>query len=80
MATKDDLKTWLREALGTLGGRGRIIPLCKYVWDNHEQELRSSGNLFYTWQYDIRWAANALRRDKVMRPKEMSPRGVWELA
>jgi hypothetical protein len=53
MATKRQLVGWLDEALSASGGRGRIADLCKHVWKNHEQELRASGDLFYTWQYDI---------------------------
>jgi hypothetical protein len=56
------------------------VDVCKYVWDNYEQELRASKTLFYTWQYDIRWAATALRKSRKMKAKEISPRGVWELA
>jgi hypothetical protein len=80
MATKHDLVDWLYKALRALGGKGSIPELCKYVWENHEEELRASGDLFYTWQYDIRWAAYQLRRSRKMRPIELSPKGIWELA
>ena len=71
---------WLQEALGSLGGSGAVADVCKHIWKRHETELRSLGDLFYTWQYDVRWAANKLRRSGVMKPKDLSPRGVWELA
>jgi hypothetical protein len=80
MATKHDLVDWLYEALRALEGRGRIAELCKYVWDHHEKDLRQSGDLFYTWQYDIRWAAYQLRRADKMKPETLSPKGIWELA
>lgn len=80
MATRDDLEAWLVDAFRALGGRGRIVDLCKHIWENHEEELRNSGELFYTWQYDVRWAANRLRRKKVMKAQEVSPKGLWELA
>ena len=79
MATKYDLETWLTEALKALGGSGRIASICKHVWEAHEAELRDSGELFYTWQYDIRWAAQRLSQQGVMKSKRLSPRGVWEL-
>ena len=79
MATKNDLVDWLYEALRGLG-RGRIPYLCKFVWENHEQELRQSGELFYTWQYDIRWAAYQLRKSNKMKQQALSPKGIWELA
>ncbi len=80
MAIKDDLKPWLVEALRALGGRGKIVEICKAVWKEHQAELQDSGNLFYTWQYDIRWAANGLRREHIMKAAEVSPKGIWELA
>lgn len=79
MATKDDLKEWLLEALRASNGSGKIVQLSKHIWNRHEQDLRQSGDLFYTWQYDVRWAANALRHERLMRAAEISPKGVWEL-
>jgi hypothetical protein len=78
-ASKKDLSKWLHEALLALAGRGGLAEVARYIWDHHELDLRASGTLFYTWQYDLRWAANRLRRAKIMRDAEESPRGVWEL-
>ena len=80
MAKKHDLPEWLYDSLDALGGKATIVEACKHVWKNHEQDLRRSGDLFYTWQYDIRWAATLLRRSGQMKPKELSPKGIWELA
>jgi len=80
MAAKHDLIDWLYEALRALGGAGRIADLCKYVWEHHEQELRASGDLFYTWQYDIRWAAYQLRQSGKMKPDKLSQKGIWALS
>lgn len=80
MATKNDLVDWLFDALQAHGGRASIADLCKNVWENHENELRASGELFYTWQYDIRWAAYQLRKMKRMINADTSPKGIWELA
>jgi len=79
MATKLDLVDWLIVALKANGGKGTIVQLCMYIWRQHEADLRSSGDLFYTWQYDVRWAANELRRGRKMRSVEVSPKGIWEL-
>lgn len=54
MANRDILAEWLVEALDESSGSASIIELCKYVWKHYEYELRRSGDLFYTWQYDIR--------------------------
>lgn len=79
MTTQADLDEWVHDALVELGGRGRIVDVCKYIWHNHERQLRDSGDLFYTWQYDMRWATDHLRRAGVMKPATVSPKGVWEL-
>ena len=80
MATKYDLETWLTEALKALGGSGRIAGICKHVWEAHEAELRDSGELFYTWQYDVRWAAQRLRNAGVLKPAKGRRGRPWELA
>lgn len=48
-------------------------------WDHYEEELRRSGDLLYTWQYDIRWAATELRKTGFMIEATESPRGIWQL-
>ncbi len=79
MATKADVRDWLEEELRALGGKSRIVPICRAIWAKHSEEISSSGDLFYTWQYDMRWAATTLRRKGKMVDADTSPRGVWEL-
>lgn len=64
MVTKSELKIWVLEALRDLGGRGRIAEIAKHIWENHEVDLRASGDLFYTWQYAMRWAAQELQKER----------------
>jgi hypothetical protein len=80
VATKYDLETWLLEAIRDLGGRATIPRICERIWRDHEDELRRSGDLFYTWQYDIRWAAQRLRDQRVLLPNSETERGIWQLA
>ena len=80
MATKNDLRGWVLDALRAHDGRATIIEVCRHVWQVHEPDLRLSGDLFYTWQYDVRWAAYTLRESGEMKPDKESPQGVWELA
>ncbi len=61
MVTKEDLMDWVVDALTELGGAGTILQISKIVWRNHEDDLRASGDLFFTWQYDLRWAGHKLR-------------------
>lgn len=68
MTTKDDLQDWVTQALESFGGAGTIVQVAKYIWENHRKELQSSGELFYTWQYDMRWAATKLRNNKIILP------------
>jgi hypothetical protein len=70
---------WIVEALQDFGGRATLIDVCRHVWEHHEVELADSDALFYTWQYDIRWAATQLRTSGKMRAASKSLRGVWEL-
>ena len=64
---KEDLAEYIIEALTALGGSGRIERVCEFVWCNYEHELRKSGDLFYTWQYDIRWSATYLRKKNILK-------------
>jgi hypothetical protein len=62
MATKADLEEWVMEALHHLGGVAHLARIAEHIWTYHEGDLRKSGDLFYTWQYDMRWAAQNLQR------------------
>lgn len=63
MANREDLKDWVFRAVYECGGRTKVVEVARYIWKNHEQELRRSGDLFYTWQYEMRWAAQKLRNE-----------------
>lgn len=80
VADRHSLKGWVLEALQQLGGSGTIVQVCQRVWKMHEAELRASGDLFYTWQYDIRWAAQYLRNEKYLKAVNGDRRSQWELA
>lgn len=77
--SKAELADLVAEALQALGGTGSVVAVSRQIWKAHEQDLRAPGDLFYTWQYDIRWAANRLRGAGKMRPAESSPVGSCEL-
>ena len=66
MASRNDLQQWVVEALHELGGSGHQIDVAKILWRRHEPDLRESGDLFYTWQYDMRWAATRLRKAGIL--------------
>lgn len=77
---KQDLPRLIKEALFASGGSATLVEVARHIWDHYENALKESGDLLYTWQYDMRWAANILRHSGDLVPAESSPRGVWELA
>jgi hypothetical protein len=79
MASKTDLTNWVQDALVGLDGHASIVDVCRHIWQVHEPDLRLSGDLFYTWQYDVRWAAYELREAGLMKPEKDSPKGIREL-
>ena len=79
MAQRADLMTWVRDALVGHGGEASIVDVSKHIWEHHKADLRASGDLFYTWQYDMRWAAKRLRDEGKVAAPEATPRGVWAL-
>jgi hypothetical protein len=79
MARKADLMVWIIDALTRAGGEAPLVTVAEFIWLEHEDELRKSGDLFYTWQYDMRWAALKLRKDGILRPTEESDAGWWAL-
>jgi hypothetical protein len=79
MLSRADLEGFVVQALKAHQGHASIVEICRFVWENHEAQLRQSGDFFYTWQYDIRWAATRLRKRRLLKPADSSPAGVWEL-
>ena len=81
MTLKSDgrLARWIVEALEAHDGSASIVEICKHIWRTHESDLRKSGDGFYTWQYDMRWAGDRLRAEGVLQPKRRGDRGPWRL-
>jgi hypothetical protein len=80
MAGKQDLQEWVMEAIESLGGGGTVVEVSREVWCRHQDDLQQAGDLFFTWQYDIRWAAQVLRDQGKLKSVDQVPRGVWALA
>ncbi len=78
MATKSDLTDWVVEALRRNNGGGSILYVAQYIWEHHQKELEGS-DLFYSWQYDMRWAATALRKKGLLVAADDDRRGKWTL-
>jgi hypothetical protein len=65
---RNDLPDAILEAVKANGGNATIPQICKHIWDNHENDLRKAGELFYTWQYEMRWAGQKLRKSGDLLP------------
>ena len=77
MATREDLKRWVYEAVSDLGPS--LVPdVARHIWERHEHDLRSSGDLFFTWQYAMRWEAMKLRKEGAFAPAAKD--GLWRLS
>ncbi|WP_276904526.1 hypothetical protein [Frischella perrara] len=74
------MKDWIIEALQHLGGKGWPREISKYIWEHYESELKNAGDTLYTWQYDVRWAAQSLRNEGKLKPVNNRRDLPWELA
>lgn len=88
MIQKSDLPLILEMILLRLGGKANILTVFKEFYKLFGSNLTEDNPLFYTWNYDIRWAATKLRKEGIMAPakvneksdKHCSLKGIWELS
>lgn len=80
MATKHDLQARVIEALQRLVGENSVLDVCREVWSRHEDQLQASGDLFYAWPGDIRWAAQKLRDASALAKAVGHRNRPWRLA
>ena len=80
MIKRKDLTEILEEALTALGGEGKIVEICEYIWGKYKDNLLSSGDIFYTWQYDLRMSAKETlkAKGKITTLKD-GKKSVWKL-
>ena len=77
MAKREDLQDWVIAALKHYGGSANIVQVAQHIWSLHKGELENSRDLFFTWQYDMRWACTRLRKRQIIQAAEISKRGEW---
>ncbi len=80
MKTRKDLCDWIVEALKNLEGKAQITKVREHIWEHHKEDLINSGNLHFTWNDDIFWAATQLRSKGVLKNAKATSKNVWELA
>ena len=76
---RSDLEPIILAGLKSLGGKGRVVDVARYIWNAHEGDLRGSGDFFFIWQYDMRRAAENLRTAGKLKPVDRSTK-LWEIA
>lgn len=76
---KTDLPDIVIEALKHYNKKSHHIDIAKYIHNNYEHILKMSGDIYYEWQYLIRWAATHLRKSGIMKNAQYSDKGFWEL-
>ena len=79
IVSKDDLPRLLENVLKEMNGNGYILDISKKFWIKYKDNITPDNNLFYTWQYDIRWAATELRKNNIMVRPDLE-KGLWTLA
>jgi hypothetical protein len=78
--TRKDLCDWIVEALNELNGSAQIRQVREYIWKRHGEEITSSGNLHFTWNDDIMWAATQLRAKGLLKNAKATSKNVWALS
>ena len=73
------MKEWIVSALNHFEGRAHYLTVSRWIWENHRQDLFEMGDMFYKWQYNIRWLAIELRKEGRLLPADESPSGTWIL-
>jgi hypothetical protein len=77
--TRDQLPSLIEQALTSLGGTAALARVSEWIWAHREGDLRLSGDLFFTWQYDMRWAAQRMKKAGRLAYKRDGGRPVWQL-
>lgn len=66
MITRENLGEIVLQALQFYGGQATNLEIAIFIWENYETELKASGDIFFGWQYDARWAITKLRHAGVV--------------
>jgi len=75
----EKLQQWVCEALKANDGKASIVEICKHIWSNHELDLKNDEQLFYTWQYQMRWAGQQLVKKNLIKKTKLGIKAEWVL-
>ena len=70
------LRSWIVESLQVSGPTASPLTVAKGVWIRHEQDLRATADLLFTWQLDLRDTAEAMAAEGSLVIEET---GAWTL-
>lgn len=70
------IASWLVEALTKTGPTTTPLQVAQQVWAHHEDDLRSAGDTLFTWQLDLRAAAEAMSAEGTLTIED---NGDWSL-
>lgn len=76
---RNDTVQLVCEALDSLGGEGTIVEATEVIWKNYKDDLESSGDISYTWQYDMRWARHKLSKTGKLTTETRGRESIWKL-
>lgn len=86
---RKDLPDLLYKTIASLGRKAPMMSVFREFWKLYACNLDPSEDMFYTWNYDLRWAATELRKKGKMKPAsakenpreltDSSPKGIWEI-
>jgi hypothetical protein len=74
-----DIERLLVEAIKKLGPKATFVNINKYVWDNYENDLRNSGDLFYVWHHTMASARTKLNSSGRGGFVKQNGTTVWEI-
>jgi len=70
-------------------GSATMQQIFRRFWNLYKKKLNEADDIFYTWNYEIRWAATELRKQGRMKPahsrentrggEDTSRIGIWEI-
>ena len=72
-----NFESWILEALQNSEDDGSIVGVAKHIWTHHEAELRGSEDVFFTWQYRMRWAGHKLVKLGKMKIEKVRGKSRW---
>ena len=76
-ASRNDLMKWVEQSLRKRDGVAKIVDIARDIHEAHADELKAAGDLFYTWQYDMRWAGLKLSKAGKVALSNKAGRGRW---